>query len=1165
MNAREMLALALDQEVLLYLRGDKLKFKAKVGALGSELKQKIKTHRRAMIDLLLENEALGKHQRSVKPKIKRQNLSVAELSFAQQRLWFIDKLQGSSSQYNMSAAFEINGQFDVTVASRALTVIIERHEVLRSVYRHENGETLQVINEPIDFVIEQHDLSQNQQRQTLLSELLSQNAEKSFDLSQDLMVRACYINLFNETQPDAKMTTNNGVLFFNMHHIASDGWSIEVLIKEFVLLYKDLVQGGTANVLPPLDIQYSDYAIWQKSWLRGEILAKHQQYWQSQLVDLPSVHSLNTDNHRPKIKQQQGARVTSRWPTELAIAIQNGALSFNITPFMLLHGALALMLSRHGNHHDIVIGAPVANRMQTELGSLIGFFVNTLALRIDTQHLTLEAYLSHVKQVNLDALEHQDMPFDHLLETIEVERSSAYSPVFQIMLTMNNNFGQDEQLPGQRFNLTNLTNLTITPMKIDRVLAKFDLEIEVNFDPEGVEFSWVYDVNLFERRDIEKFNLHFQRLLRAMIEQPLAELKDLPMLDKGDIHQILSEYNQTDACRPSQTLQRLFETQAALTPDHTALVFEQKTLTYRALNEAANKIAHRLVDQGVGPDTIVGLAFERSLEMIVAMLGILKANGAYLPLDCELPQARLQYMCEDAQMKHLLIQSHLANVFEISDHILVTALDISKMASQFANCADSNLPEHIKELDSNLIYTIYTSGSTGLPKGVMVEHNGVVNRLDWMCKHFPLAVEDKVLHKTPFSFDVSVWEIFWPLISGASLVIAKPGGHKEPNYLSELITSEKINALHFVPSMLNVYLSVPNTQFPPCVRYVFCSGEALDISDVKTLQSQAPHVALHNFYGPTEASIEVSHFDCSTLGNADCVPIGKPIQNVKLYILDTDMNCCPLGGVGELYIGGVAVARDYLNGESFTEQVFMADPFANNPSARMYKSGDLVRYSPEGNIVYLGRADDQIKIRGFRVELGEIENKLSLCQGVSACAVIADDNIGGKRLIAYVIMGDSAADKLEAVAYFKQHLRGVLPEYMVPSAFVIIEKMPLTPSGKINRQALPKADSALTGQPYRPATTDTQRVLVDIWAGLFAIPPKDISINSNFFDLGGHSLLVVKCVSEIQVKFGIEVALKDVFEQVTIELLSAVVDMELSILKLGRQQQEAVITSEGFL
>ena len=1075
------------------------------------------------------------------------------LSFSQQRLWFIDQLQGSSVQYNMPAAIEVEGAFEVAIAEKAISRIITRHKTLRTIFSDSEQGPMQKVIGDFDFNITTHDLTDMAQpeRDRTVEDLILEDCRKVFNLSEDLMLRASYLKTVDSKEQQ------RGVLLFNMHHIASDGWSMGVLINEFSQQYLAALN-HQEDPLPPLAIQYSDFAHWQRTRLTGDLLDKQLEYWKTQLCDVPTVHSLPLDYSRPEMKRLSADIVRGGLNQQISQKIQQFSHSHNLTPFMLLHAALGLVLSRHSNNHDIVIGTPVANRNQAELESLIGFFVNTLVLRTSTDYVELCDYFSHVRQVNLEAQANQDVPFEHLVELCKVPRTTQHTPLFQIMFNMNSNEVSEIKLPGLNF----------SPLSNNEVVAKFDLEVSARITGRGIAFSWVYDQSIFSEQHITQLNQHLESLLTGMVENSQSETARLAMLSEKEVHHLVHDLNNTARDFPQDKfIHQLFESQVEKNPQQIALRFEGRTLTYQALNQAANRLAHYLKAQGVKTESLVGLLTERSVEMVVGIMAILKAGAAYVPLEPSYPQARLQFMLDNTGFEHLLMLGDLTDDLTICPAIRVTQMDSQMVIEQLAQYPSENPEINPEQTSNSLAYVIYTSGSTGDPKGVMVEHKSVVNRIDWMQKSYPIDNKDCVLQKTPFSFDVSVWEFVWTLGYGATLAVAKPEGHKDPVYLSNLIAQENISVLHFVPSMFNIFLSVPEARFSAHVRYIFCSGEALDIADVKALKKQAPHISLHNLYGPTEAAIEVSYFDCSTLTNQISVPIGKPIQNIGLLVLDKQLNCCPQGGTGELHIQGVCLARGYLNRDDLTRQRFIQNPFSHDPSDRLYKTGDLVRYLNDGNLEYLGRIDDQVKIRGFRIELGEIESQLSLCDGVGSSLVMArSGSQGDKRLVAYLVSDENnQLTDDDLIAQVKQNLQISLPEYMIPAAFIMIEKWPLTANGKIDRKSLPAPNISLSQSEYVPPASDTENKLTEIWSRLLVLDSQLISATANFFDLGGHSLLSIKLVAEIRTTFEVEISIRTIFEMMSLRLLADKIEIEKTLSQIKKEKDKVVIKQAGVL
>ncbi|KAF7783783.1 hypothetical protein PRUB_a5355 [Pseudoalteromonas rubra] len=854
-------------------------------------------------------------------------------SFAQQRLWFIDRLQGGSAQYNMPAAFEVSGELDLNAVEAALNTIVARHEVLRSVYRDGDSGTEQVIQTDVHFTLDYEDLrllSPATQQQTIAS-LIPRLQSQPFDLSKDLMIRAAYI----DTGADSEHAS---VLLFNIHHIASDGWSLQLLVKEFVLLYRAYTQSQD-NPLTPLSIQYADYAHWQHSYLSGPVLERQLTYWSEQLSDLPPVHSLPLDHPRPQVKQHVGELVQGKLDSDVAAGLAELAQSQGLTSFMLLHSALSLLLSRHSNSKDVVIGTPVANRTQTELESLIGFFVNTLVLRVNTAQPDITRYLEHVKAVHLGAQSHQDVPFEQLVERLNVPRSTAHSPLFQIMLTTQTDYGLDDQATEQ--GELDLNGAALTMRGAAQTVAKFDIEVNISTSAQGVAINWVYDKALFTHAHISTLNRHLMQILTQLsqLQSTSVPLSSIALLSAQERTHLLETLNPTPVdYDTSLTMAQWIERQVAKTPTQTALCYEGQTLSYQSLNDKANQLARHLrAEHQVAPGTLVGVCMTRSLEMVIGILAILKAGGAYVPLDPTLPETRLDYMLAHAGITTILTQSEHQSKCQANNEntpALILMDGYAQDATRFEDYATQDLsPQETGLSAQDMAYMIYTSGSTGKPKGVLVSHQALVNRVDWMDKQYGCDHHDVILQKTPFGFDVSVWEFMWPLCRGAQMVLARPEGHKDPQYLCQLIRQNGVTKLHFVPSMLGIMLDYGALAQCTSIRQVFCSGEALQVKQVQGFRASLPDAQLHNLYGPTEAAIDVSYWDCSQ-PISTTVPIGKPIQNIQLLILDDDLQLVPFGSAGELFIGGDGLAWGYHNQPELTAERFINNPYQSEMGAR---------------------------------------------------------------------------------------------------------------------------------------------------------------------------------------------------------------------------------------
>ncbi|PAJ75702.1 non-ribosomal peptide synthetase, partial [Pseudoalteromonas sp. NBT06-2] len=997
------------KKIMLQVSDGDLKLKAEKGALTPALIAIIKENKATLVDYLKELNGSFREEKSFSlPQYKRTNGEEIPLSFSQQRLWFLDKLQGGTPEYNLPIAFTVKGKLDVQIVESVLTEITRRHEILRTVYSETENGAQQVIHSDFTFSVTQHDLSHlgGEKQDSALKQLLLNDAETPFDLSSDLMMRASYVVLNQEDE--YRDTDVQSVLLFNMHHIASDGWSMEVLTKEFFSLYPFFVE-GKSTPLPELDIQYADYAHWQREKLQGEVLASQLNYWDKQLGNAPSVHSVPLDKPRPTIKGHTGGTVLAQLPAATAIALQALAKHYQLTPFMLLHSALALVLSRHSNSDDIVIATPVANRMQAELEPLIGFFVNTLVLRVNTQYQHLDEYLTHVRQVHLDAQANQDVPFEQLVDRLNIPRSTAHTALFQIMLTTNTNFGLTDD---EAIDSLTLPGATLSPIQSSSISTKFDLDIDISLNMSGVFIRWTYDSALFTQEHIEQMTGHLGRLLTGLASQlstiqcapdAQVQLTNLPMLSETETEHLLYTLNSSKVDYPKdKCIHELFEQQVKLSPESIALVFEDQQLTYQALNEKANQLAHYLIEHHhITPDSLIGLCLERSIEMVIGVLGILKAGGAYVPLDPSYPQERLNYVLKDTSLNVVLMGDHTEHLFseftckKVHLDTLCTLDD--EVASVFSHYPKYDIEKQQLGLTSkHLSYVIYTSGSTGNPKGVLIEHANTVSMLSWAEKHYSKDELASVLASTSLNFDLSVYELFLPLSVGTKIVLVK-------NIMALYEHREwDVTLINTVPSAAKTLIDVH--AIPRSTLVINLAGEALSANLVNSIFEQHNGVNICNLYGPSEDTTYSTYarFDKQLKTSPH---IGTVISNSQAYVLDNTKSLVVSGGVGELYLGGDGLARGYLNLPQLTAERFIRNPFYDgerqNSSMRLYKTGDLVRYLPCGEFEFLGRMDDQVKIRGFRIELGEIEYQLSQLENVDSAIVVAKGSID-EQLVAYI-------------------------------------------------------------------------------------------------------------------------------------------------------------------
>ena len=845
-------------------------------------------------------------------------------------------------------------------------------------------------------------------------------------------------------------------------------------------------------------------------------------YWRERLAGLPAVLELPTDRPRPPVQRFRRASESLALSSSLSESLKELSEREGITLFVTLLAAFQTLLSRYTGQSDIVVGAIVPGRDAAETEMVSGPFAGTVIVRTDVENdPTFRELLQRVKDLVQRDVEQQNVSFDRLVQELQPERELSRNPLFQALFSL-------------------IPAMTLAPMdgqpanlEADSDAAKVDLQLQLHDGPEGMVAGFTYDTDLFDATTMRRMAGHFQTLLQGAVANPELRLSRLPLLGQAEEHQLLVEWNSTATDYPRNIpLHRFIEEQVERTPAATALVYGSEHLSYRELNARANQLAHRLKKLGVGPDVLVAVCAERSVEMVLALLAVVKAGGAYVPLDPEYPRERLEVMLADSKAPVVLIQERLLDrIPDCGVHVICLDRDWPTLQAE----STENLPAEVN--GKNLVYVIYTSGSTGQPKGVPNVHEGIVNRLLWMQDMYQLGPRDRVLQKTPYSFDVSVWEFFWPLMTGAALVVARPNGHKDPAYLAGLIANEKITTIHFVPSMLSIFLEAEGLDRCRALRRVFASGEALPF-DLQQRFFQKLSAELHNLYGPTEAAVDVTYWACQPTSKETIVPIGKPIANTQIYILDTCLQPVPVGVAGELHIGGIGLARGYLNRPELTAEKFIRNPFSHEPGARLYKTGDLACFRSDGNIEYLGRIDHQIKLRGFRIELGEIEALLCDCAEVRHAAVLLREDVpGNKYLAAYMV--PVSGKKLE-IDELRARLRQKVPEFMVPSKFVVLEKFPMTTSGKVNRRALPvptQADLAPSTKFAAPKDEIESR-LVQIWESVLGVRP--IGVSHNFFELGGNSLLAVKLMNRIEQEFGKNLLIATLLQAPTIEQFAGI-------------------------
>ena len=1048
------------------------------------------------------------------------------LSYAQQRMWFLWQLDPASGAYNLPGAVRLKGTLSLEAMEQAFTSLVARHETLRTVFQRQADERLLQVPTATSLAVEQVDFSHlaTAEREQAVNDAAVRQSLLPFDLENGPLLRVQLL----------KLDTREHVLLLTLHHIVSDGWSMNVLIEEFIRCY-DAHERNEIPQLPALPIQYSDYALWQRRWLEAGEQARQLEYWQARLGDEHPVLELPTDRPRPAMPSYQGTRHNFAIEPALAAQLRSVAQKHNVTLFMLLLGAFNVLLHRYTGQGDIRVGVPIANRNRTEVEGLIGFFVNTQVLRTELSGQTLVTeLLQSIKEHALGAQAHQELPFERLVEALKVERSLSHTPLFQVMYN-------HQPVVADIASVSTASGLELALVEWQGRTTQFDLTLDT-YEKSGTLYAALtYANDLFDAASIERMAGHWVRLLQAMGADGTQRIGELPMLDADEQQVLVHTWNQTAEVYPTERgIHHLIEDQVRATPDAPALLFGATALTYAQLNARANQLAHALREKGVGPDVLVGICIERSIEMVVGLLAILKAGGAYVPLDPEYPQERLAYMIEDSGIQLLLSQHSLLPVLP-AEGIQVIVLD------QPADWLDGYSRESVNVTlhALNLAYVIYTSGSTGKPKGAGNSHRALVNRLCWMQQAYGLDASDAVLQKTPFSFDVSVWEFFWPLMTGARLVVAAPGEHREPARLIETIGQHGITTLHFVPSMLQAFIHEPGVQACTRLKRIVCSGEALPLDAQLQVFAKLPQAGLFNLYGPTEAAIDVTHWTCVDEG-ADSVPIGRPIANLGTYVLDAQLNPVPAGVSGELYLGGTGLARSYHRRPALTAERFVPSPFGDG--TRLYRTGDRVRQRANGVIEYLGRLDHQVKLRGLRIELGEIETRLMQHPSVREAVVLVQ---GGKQLVAYLVLEDQAPVDLKA------WLLSSLPEYMVPTHLVYLAKLPVTANGKLDRKALPVPDAA-PQQAYVAPENDLQKALAAIWSDVLGVA--QIGLEDNFFELGGDSIISIQVVSRAR-QAGIRLSPRDLFQYQSVRSLALVASFEQAmVIDQGAVTGEVILT-----
>lgn len=1082
------------------------------------------SERRALLAIYLREKRGDDVPKKMIPRIPRQDgqPNIYPLSFVQEGLWFLNQLEPDNPFYNMPTAFRLRGSLNIVALEQSLNEITKRHEVLRTTYPSKDGQPIQVVIPFVPWSLPVVDLRgwPSSERDAKASELIISEARRPFNLAQKPPFRAALLELGDEDH----------LLFVAMHHIVADHWSIAVIVRELEGLYTAF-STGSSSPLPELPIQYVDFAVWQRNWLQGEVQEKQLTYWKQQLNGAPSILELPTDRPRSMLQSFQGASQHLWLPEFLLKTLKTLGRQEKATLYMVLLAAFNVLLYRYTGQEDIVVGTPISSRNRCELEGLIGYFLNTLVLRTSlVDSMSFRELLGRVREVAQEAYLHQDLPLWKLVAELQPERDLSYQPLFQVMFNL-----QSIPMPTKT-----LSNLIVTPFAFSLGRTQFDLDLYLEEVDRKLRVILNYNTDLFDAATIRRMIEHFRTLLEGIVANPDCRLSDLPVLTEAERHQLLVEWIDTQAdYAQDKCIHELFEAQVRRVPDAVVMSFEGQHLTYWELNRRANQLAHYLQGLGVGPETLVGICVDRSLELVIGLLGILKSGGAYVPLDLVYPQERLAFMLEDTRVPILLTQSWLLN--ELPEYqAQIICLDVEwEMVAHMSQ----ESPPCVVTTD-NVAYTIYTSGSTGRPKGVQVLHSAVVNFLESMCERPGLVEQDTVLSVTALSFDIAVLELFLPLAVGACVELVSRLVVADSVQLMGRLADPHITVMQATPVVWRMLMEA-GWQGREGLK-VLCGGEELSRSLADELLDRG--IVLWNMYGPTETTVWSTIYEVE--GGEKPVSIGRPIGNTQVYLLDAYLRPVPLGVPGKLYIGGNGLARGYLNQPVLIAERFIPNPFSTEPGARLYYTGDLARYLPDGNIEFLGRIDYQVKVRGFRIELREIEAALEQHQAVREAVVLAREDgpsntstgfRSDKWLVAYVVSADGQE---LTVSELRNFLQQTLPGYMVPTHFMMLEALPLTPNGKIDRQVLPAPDQTRPElkTPYVSPRSEMERRVAAVWKDVLHI--ERVGVNDNFFDLGGHSLLVTQVHNRLQEAFGKELTVLDLFRYPSIGALVKYLNQE---------------------
>ena len=1064
--------------------------------------------KKAILDALLSKEGMAPGQNRIP---RREGSGPAPLSFSQQRLWFFDQFEPGNFVYNLLTPVSLRGKLDVSALQKAFNELVRRHESLRTTFEIHEGQPVQIIGTQQSIPMRHLDLTDlpEAEQQSALRRLLDEQALQPFDLKKGPLLRITLVRQSHEEH----------VVLMAMHHIVTDGWSMNILVHETIALYEAYSSGRTPD-LPPLPLQYADFAVWQRNWLQGDILAQQLEYWKRELGDNPAVLELPADHPRPAVQTYHGADFAFAFSPALSQALKALCRGEEATLSMVLLAGFKVLLHRYTGQREIIVGSPIANRQRKEIEGLIGFFVNTLAVRtMISGEMSFRELLKKVKEAALGAYAHQDLPFEYLVEQFQPERSLSHSPLVQVIFNFQAAARQKATIPGLSAIILNTENQS----------AKFDLTLFASDQGNEISGTIEYNVDLFNRDTIERMANHLLTLFSAIVADPERHISELPLLTRHERYQMLTEWNATDAPYPRLCAHQLFEAQEQHTPNATAIVFENQELSYSQLNARANQLARYLTSLGCGAGKFVGIFMERSPEMIIAVLGILKSGAACLPLDPAYPKERLAFMLEDSGCAIAVSQRHLTTGFPGGGTQLVC------MDSDWERISQEQESDPTASTPESWMYAIYTSGSTGRPKGVVVPHRVLVNLLAWQEK--ATRRTKRTLQFASLNFDVSYQEIFSALGFGGTLVLVPESIRADIPALGRYVEQHKVERFHLPPVVLQKlaeeFGGKPETL--ASVREFMAGGEQLQITaSMSRLFSQLKDCVVYNHYGPSETHIVTSFALPRGAEHWPALPpLGRPVNNTGVLLLDPYLQPVPIGLPAELYFGGACVAHGYLNRPDLTAERFIPDPFSNKPGSRMYKTGDLARYLADGNIEFIGRNDFQVKIRGMRIELGEIEVELKRHPAVRDAVVVLAKEDQESRLIGYVVFQPGRAVTSKEMREF---LHERLPEHMLPSVLVSLEDFPLTPSGKVDRRALPAPGKPQPSEHYVAPKTDLEQVLAAVFSEVLRVDR--IGVFDNFFELGGHSLLATQISSRVRECLQAELPVRKIFEEPTISGLA---------------------------